>query len=86
MNERETLLRRISVLDFAIVELNLYMDTHPYDTEVNEKLNSYKCKSKALKEEFAKKFGPLSPSSKEKNQWGWISDPWPWNTDSEKGE
>lgn len=85
MNERETLLRRIAALDFAVVELNLYMDTHPFDQEVNEKLNSYKLKSKSLKEEFTRKFGPLSSSSKEKNRWSWISDPWPWNT-SEKGE
>ncbi len=84
MNDRETMLRRIAALDFAVVELNLYMDTHPFDSDVNEKLNEYKHKSKMLKEEFQKKFEPLSPNSKEKNRWGWISDPWPWN--NERGE
>ena len=38
MDEREMLINRIAALDFAIVELNLYMDTHPNDTEVNMKL------------------------------------------------
>ena len=84
MSDRQTLLRRIAALDFAVVELTLYMDTHPFDLEVNEKINSYKRKSKILKDEYTQRFGPLSSSSKEKNRWGWISDPWPWNT--EKGE
>ncbi len=84
MNDRETMLRRIAALDFAVVELNLYMDTHPFDSDINEKLNEYKRKSNVLKDEFQKKFGPLSPNDKEKNRWGWISDPWPWN--NERGE
>ncbi len=84
MSEREKLLRRISALDFAVVELSLYLDTHPFDSEVSEKLNSYKSKSKILKEEFSKRFGPLNVSSKEKNRWGWISDPWPWS--NQRGE
>ncbi len=84
MTDQEVMLRRIAALDFAIVELNLFMDTHPYDEEVNDKLSSYKRKSKMLREEYEKEYGPLTPRNKEKNQWGWISDPWPWNND--KGE
>lgn len=84
MTEQEVMLRRIAALDFAIVELNLFMDTHPYDEEVNDKLNSYKHKSKMLREEYEKEYGPLTSKAKEKNRWGWISDPWPWNND--KGE
>lgn len=84
MSERQMLLKRIATLDFAVVELNLYMDTHPFDTEKNEELNNYKKKSNSLKEEFEKKYGPLSSNRKEKNRWGWISDPWPWNI--EEGE
>ena len=84
MSERQKLLRRIAALDFAVVELNLYMDTHPYDSNVNEKLNDYKSKVRILKEEFGKKYGPLNSDIKQKNRWGWISDPWPWN--NEKGE
>jgi len=84
MTDRSMLLRRIAALDFAVVELNLYMDTHPFDSDVNDKLNEYKQKSRVLREEFEKKFGPLTSTDKEKNRWGWISDPWPWN--NERGE
>lgn len=82
MDEREILINRIAALDFAIVELNLYMDTHPNDTEVNMKLNDYKEKSMQLKNEYQEKFSPLSSKNIEENRWGWISDPWPWNNDN----
>ena len=82
MDEREMLLNRIAALDFAIVELNLYMDTHPDDSEVHTKLNDYKEKSMQLKNEYHEKFSPLSSKSIEDNRWGWIADPWPWNNDN----
>ena len=85
MNEREMMMRRIATLDFAIVELNLYMDTHPNDTEVNAKLNDYKKKSDELKKEYQDKYGPITSKTIEDNRYGWIADPWPWNN-SESGE
>jgi len=79
MTKREMLIKRIAGTDFAIVELNLYLDTHPYDDEINEKLNTYREKSTQLRKEYEMLYGPLTPNNNEKNQWGWISDPWPWN-------
>lgn len=81
MSDQEMMLRRISTLDFAIVELSLYMDTHPDDQEVNMKLNDYREKSNALKQEYQSKYGPITLKNMEENRWGWISDPWPWNND-----
>lgn len=86
MSNREMMLKRISAMDFAIVELNLYMDTHPNDREVNEKLSQYKRKSEILKQEYEQKYGPLTPDESSKNHWGWIADPWPWNNDEEGDE
>lgn len=80
MSKRELLLKRIAAIDFAIVELNLYMDTHPDNSEINEKLNSYREKSSKLRKEYETLYGPLTLDNEEKNQWGWISDPWPWNS------
>lgn len=83
MNEQEIMLKRISAIDFAIVELNLYMDTHPYDQEVNSKLNDYRNQSSTLKAKYQEKYGPITSSTTEDNRWGWIADPWPWNNDEE---
>lgn len=86
MSDKDVLMKRIAAIDFAIVELNLYMDTHPNDKEVNEKLNSYKEKSESLKSEYEQKYGQITPSDSEKNHWSWIADPWPWNNDEEVDE
>ncbi len=83
MTEQEMLLRKIATTDFAIVELNLYMDTHPDDKEVNMKLNDYREKSMRLREKYQEKYGPITSKSMEDNRWGWIADPWPWNNEGE---
>lgn len=85
MTDREMLLRQIATVDFAIVELNLYLDTHPSDQEVNSKLNEYKKQSEELRSKYQNTYGPLTSESAEDNRWGWIADPWPWNL-SEEGE
>lgn len=79
MNDRERLLRRIATIDFAIVELHLYMDTHPDAMDINQKLTEYEEKSNILRSEYEEKFGPLTPRNKEENNWEWVSDPWPWD-------
>lgn len=79
MNERERLLRKIAEYDFAIVDLHLFMDSHPNDTAAAAKLDEYKMKSKALRSEFEEKFGPLMSNQMDANRWAWISNPWPWD-------
>lgn len=83
MTERQRLLRRIAAIDFSIVELHLYLDTHPDAIDILRKLNEYEEKSSELKRDFEKKFGPLTSLDKEKNNWEWVSNPWPWDTEEE---
>ena len=54
-----SLLEEIQAIDFVIVELNLYLDTHPDDFEAIKQFNDNAEKSMKLKIEFEKKFGPL---------------------------
>lgn len=83
MSERDRLLRRIATIDFAIVELHLYMDTHPNAENINSKLREYEEKSTILRKEYEEKYGPLIPNNIDGNQWAWISNPWPWDNDEE---
>lgn len=78
MTERERLLRRLSSVQFAAHELHMYLDTHPDDRAAGAALNEYEQQAAALRDEFEKKFGPLTPGS-DGNRWAWIADPWPWN-------
>ncbi len=79
MTERERLLRRLSSYDFAIVEMHIYLDTHPDDEGAADALRVYEEKSGKLRREFEEKFGPISPMDGDGNRWAWISDPWPWD-------
>ena len=83
MSERERLMRRIAAIDFAMVELHLFLDSHPNNEEVANKLDSYRTKSNELRKQYEEKFGPISPSNKDGNQWAWISNPWPWDNSEE---
>lgn len=80
MNSREELLNHIASYDFAIVELHLFLDTHPNNNAVASKIDEYISKSNSLKREFERKYGPLNAMDKGANSWAWISNPWPWDT------
>ncbi len=79
MNERNMLLSRIKKYDFALKELNLYLDTHPNCRRALAMFNEYKKLRKDAVSEFTQKFGPLTPVENNDTQhWNWIDDPWPW--------
>lgn len=79
MTERERLLRRLAAYDFAIVEYNLYLDTHPNDTAVKHKFQESIEKSDALRQDFEQKYGPLTITEDSQNRIDWIKSPWPWD-------
>lgn len=80
MTERERLLRKISAVDFAIVELGIFLDTHPNDTYAIQKMDEYRKKSNNLIKNYEENFGQLisNPNTPPKNRWSWIANPWPW--------
>ena len=84
MNDRIKLLKEISTVDFAMIELHLFLDTHPDDNAASAKLEEYKLKSKELTREYEKKYGPLSANSRNADRWAWISSYWPWDRTSSK--
>ena len=80
MTERERLLKRLASYDFAVMELHIYLDTHPDDRAAADALSSYEEKSNRLHSEYEEKYGPLMMTGENGNRWAWISDPWPWDT------
>lgn len=83
MTEREILLKKISTYQFAALDLQLFLDTHPHDSEMTVKMRSYKEKAQPLIEEYEKKFGPLTKAATSTNHWTWIKAPWPWETEED---
>ncbi len=78
---RAKLLKEISMVDFAIVELNLYLDTHPDDTDAVAYIKQYITILNRLKEEYAAQYGPLTvcdATFHDCETWKWARMPLPW--------
>ena len=80
MRDRRALLRQIQEVEFAALELNLYLDTHPQDQNALAQYNNYARQLNMLKQQYEMSYGPLlnfgfSPSQ---YPWRWLESPWPW--------
>lgn len=76
---REALLKEITALDFYIIDLHLYLDTHPTDVEAIEIYNDCVLRVKELREEYNRLYGMLlANNSTSRQPWQWIENPWPW--------
>ncbi len=83
--ERLEMLKEIMAIDFSLIELNLYLDTHPMDQRALNLHNDYVMKIDRLKENYQKKYALLTSCHISDCPWEWISDPWPWEIDYEMG-
>lgn len=75
--ERKEMLMQIRELNFAVIELGLYLNTHPEDQKALCLHRKYTKELKELMDKYQKVYGPLSiyfPS----NKWRWLEEPWPW--------
>ena len=75
--ERKQMLMEIRELNFSVIELGLYLDTHPEDQRALCLHRKYVKELKELKDKYQKVYGPLSiyfPC----NKWRWLEEPWPW--------
>ena len=74
---RQEMIDEIKALDFTIIELGLYLDTHPEDQRALCMHREYCKQVKDLKDKYQKMYGPLTifyPC----NKWRWLEEPWPW--------
>ena len=74
------LLRQLQETDFVLVELTLYLDTHPEDANALKQFNTFALKRQQIAVEYEKKYGPLLQYGLSYSQypWQWAEAPWPW--------
>lgn len=61
--DKKKLLNYIDAVSFALIDTNLYLDTHPNDKKAMDHFNQYqKARKQALKE-YARNFEPLTIDS-----------------------
>ncbi len=79
-SERKKLLIEISKVDFVLKELNLYLDTHPFDQQAMEHFNHYNMMKNRLVKDYTEKYGPLVLNCVEADgrEWKWATQDWPW--------
>ena len=79
MNNKEQMLRDIGIVGFTVVDLALYLDTHPYDRNAMEYFNHYNRIKTQLEKEFSRTYYPLNLNNADGNQeWRWGAAPLPW--------
>ncbi len=74
---RKEMLMQIKEYDFALDELNLYLDTHPDDSKALCLHNNYSRTLRELETEYQRVYGPLTANYPCK-KWRWLEEPWPW--------
>jgi len=79
-NELHELEKRLYSLDFAALDLHLYLNTHPRDRAALAEYNRVIALAKEAREQYEKHVGPLlsfrCPSSE--HEWSWLSEYSPW--------
>jgi spore coat protein JB len=67
-------------VDFALVELSLYLDTHPAEMQAVQQFNQLVQQRQQLANAFEMKYGPLLQFGRSYSRfpWHWVDSPWPW--------
>lgn len=79
-SEKEQMLMMLNSLDFATIDINLYLDNYPNDKDMIELFNQYRMELNKIREEYEKLFGPILVDSNASMAypWAWDKEPWPW--------
>lgn len=74
------LLEELQSIDFVLLELTLYLDTHPNDHEAVQQFNHFAQYRQQLRQQVEHYYGPLQQygNSSSGYPWNWSDSPWPW--------
>ncbi len=77
---RKELMDKINQYSFAMNEANLFLDTHPFDTEALHFFQKHRELRVEAVKEYAKYYAPLAIDYAvcDKTPWSWVNEPWPW--------
>jgi spore coat protein JB len=80
LNEHAELLTYLDMLDFAMIDIGLYLDVFPNDNNMIAIYNNIKEEKNKVMYKYEEKYGPITLNSDELNKspWCWDKTPWPW--------
>ena len=75
-----TPLAELQALEFVILELGIYLDTHKDDAEAFAMFKQFSAMEKAAKAAYESKYGLITKETAAAgDSYQWLSEPWPWN-------
>lgn len=87
MNQAQ-LFNHINEVSFAVEDIILYLDTHPYDCEALAYCNEMVTMRNEAVSVYSRRFAPLTIDNTDEcegDRWEWIMQPWPWEIMSKGG-
>ena len=80
-NEQEEMFLRMVEAEFAMHDLNLYLDLYPQDGNALNLFNQYRKKSNELRNAYEDKYGPIliNSNSLDTSPFLWQTQIFPWN-------
>lgn len=80
-HEQRKMLRELMEISFCLLDINLYLDTHPNDAKALMMHNDFAKQYQQLNYEYAIKYGPLQNTMLSKYPYEYVQSPWPWEID-----
>ena len=79
MSEQQCKLKELMALDFKLYDLQLYLDTHPFDRDALEIYQELAEEAEKVRAEYEEMYGSLKAKNAATDcEWLWIKNPWPW--------
>ena len=81
MNEKEQLMKELQALQFAQVDLGLFLDTHPDSEPALRMQKDLSRKIEQVRNRYEQSYGALiAGESRNGDYWDWVAAPFPWET------
>lgn len=78
MTDSMSLLHDVQMTEFALIEANLFLDTHPNDMNAQEYFMKYKEMNEKAVAAYTAAHGPLTAMQYSGGKWKWTDGPFPW--------
>ena len=76
---KEKMMQRVREAAFALIDIGLYLDSHPNDENAMDYYNRYQQINREVRREYEQMYGPLTSNGVDTSDgWTWVRDPWPW--------
>lgn len=82
-SDKQRLLRRLQSARFAVIDVSLYLDSHPTCQEGLKYFREKRELAEKLTKEYEEAYGPITSSAScAEERWDWVCTAFPW----ERGE